>query len=77
MEELDVVDDLALQANNHNRAAKHSVNTARNINSNRSKTKIMKANIKNDKPITLKGKPPEEADSFIYVDSTIKKNGGT
>ena len=37
----------------------------------------MKANTKNNKPITLKGQPLEEADSFTYPGSTINKNGGT
>ena len=46
-----------------NRAAKHSVNTARTRHK-RSKTKIMKANTKNNNPITLNGEPLEETDSI-------------
>ena len=47
------------------------------LNINRSKTKIMKANTKNNNPITLNGEPLEETDSFTYLGSTINKNGGT
>ena len=35
----------------------------------------MKANTKNDNPITLKGEPLDETDSFTYLGSN--KNGGT
>ncbi|KAK2189281.1 hypothetical protein NP493_111g04041 [Ridgeia piscesae] len=48
----------------------NTVSTQLGININRSKTKIMKANTNNNKPITLKGEPLEETDSF-------NKNGGT
>ena len=37
----------------------------------------MKANTKNNNPITLNGEPLEETDSFTYLGSTINKNGGT
>ena len=37
----------------------------------------MKANTKNNNPITLNGAPLEETDSFTYLGSTINKNGGT
>ena len=37
----------------------------------------MKANTKNNNPITMNGEPLEETDSFTYLGSTINKNGGT
>ena len=37
----------------------------------------MKANTKNNNPITFKGEPLEDTDSFAYLGSTINKNGGT
>ena len=37
----------------------------------------MKANTKNNNPITLKGEPLEDTYSFAYLGSTINKNGGT
>ena len=55
----------------------NTVSTEPGLNINRSKTNIMKANTKNNNPITLNGEPLEETDSFTYVGSTINKNGGT
>ncbi|KAK2191106.1 hypothetical protein NP493_61g04015 [Ridgeia piscesae] len=37
----------------------------------------MKANTKNNNPITMNGEPLEETDSFTYLSSTINNNGGT
>ena len=45
------------------------------LNINRSK--VMKANIKNNNHITSGRKPLEETDSFVFLDSMIIKNGGT
>ncbi|KAK2175270.1 hypothetical protein NP493_740g01014 [Ridgeia piscesae] len=49
------------------------VSTQIGLNINRSKTRIMKANTKNNNPTTLKGEPLEKTDSFTYLGSTIKK----
>ena len=40
---------------------------------NRSKTKIMKANTKNNNAIAVNGEPLEDIDSFTYLGSTITK----
>ena len=75
-------DDLALLSHSHQQMQAKSellntVSTQLGLNINRSKTKIMKANTKNNNPVTLKGEPLEETDSFTYLDSTINKNGGS
>ena len=49
------------------------VSTQLGFNINISKTKIMKANTKNNNPITWNGEP---LDSFTYLGNTINKNGG-
>jgi hypothetical protein len=53
------------------------MSTQLGVNINRSKTRIMKANTKNNNPITMNGEPLEETDSFTYLGSTISNNGGT
>ncbi|KAK2185503.1 hypothetical protein NP493_232g00024 [Ridgeia piscesae] len=56
-----------------------TVSTQLGLNINRSKTKVMKANKKNNNPITMKGDPLEERKTeteFTYLGSTINKNGG-
>ena len=55
----------------------NTVSTQLGLIINRSKTMIMKANTKNNNPITLNGEPLEETDSFTYLGSTINTNGGT
>ena len=45
----------------------NTVSTQLGLNINRSKTKIKKANTKNNNPITLKGQPLEEMDSFMCI----------
>ncbi|KAK2190718.1 hypothetical protein NP493_73g05063 [Ridgeia piscesae] len=52
----------------------NTVSTQLGLNINRSKPKIMKTNTKNNNPITLKGEPLEETDSFTYLGSTIITN---
>ena len=55
----------------------NTVSTQLGLNINRSKTRIMKANTKNNNPITMNGEPLEETDSFTYLGSTFNKHGGT
>ena len=82
MEDLDFADDLTLLSHSHKQMQEkteqlNTVSIQLVLNINRSKTKIMKANTKNNNPITLNGEPLEETDSFTYLGSTINKNGGT
>ena len=82
LEDLDLADDLALLSHSHQQMQEtteklNTVSTQLGLNINISKTKIMKANTKNNKPITLNGEPLEETDSFTYLGSTINKNGRT
>ena len=55
----------------------NTVSTQLGLNVNRNKTRIKKANTKNNNTFTLNGEPLEETDSFTYLGSTINKNGGT
>ena len=81
MEDLDFADDLALLSHSHQQMQEktellNAVSTQIGLNINRSKTRIMKANTKNNL-ITMNGEPLEETDSFTYLGSTINKHGGT
>ena len=80
LEDLDFADDLALLSHSQMHEKTELLNTVLTqlgLNINRSKTNIMKANTKNNNPITMNGEPLEETDSFTYLGSTINKNGGT
>ena len=73
MEDLNFADDLALLSHSHQQMQEktellNTVPTQLGL-----KTKIMKANTKNNTPITLQGEPLEETDSFTYMDSTLNK----
>ncbi|KAK2183276.1 hypothetical protein NP493_316g02064 [Ridgeia piscesae] len=82
LEDLDFADDLALLSHSHQQMQEktellNTVSTQLGLNINRSKTtRIMKANTKNNNPITMNGEPLEETDSFTYLGSTINKHGG-
>ncbi|KAK2191066.1 hypothetical protein NP493_60g03025 [Ridgeia piscesae] len=82
LEDLDFADDLALLSHSHQQMQEktqllNTVSTQLGRNINRSKTRIMKANTKNNNPITMNGEPLEETESFTYLGSTINKHGGT
>ncbi|KAK2185049.1 hypothetical protein NP493_247g03088 [Ridgeia piscesae] len=82
LEDLDFADDLALLSHSHQQMQEktellNTVSTQLGLNINRSKTRIMKANTKNNHPITMNGEPLEETESFTYLGSTINKHGGT
>ena len=82
LDDLDFADDLALLSHSHQQMQEktellNTMSTQLGLNINRSKTMIMKANTKNNNPITMNGEPLEETDSFMYLGSTINKNGGT
>ena len=82
LEDLDFADDLALLSHSHQQMQEktellNTVSTQLGLNINRSKKRIMKANTKNNNPITMNGEPLEETDSFTYLGSTINKHGGT
>ncbi|KAK2189686.1 hypothetical protein NP493_99g00005 [Ridgeia piscesae] len=82
LEDLDFADDLALLSHSHQQMQEktellNTVSTQLGLNINRSKTRIMKANTKNNNPITMNGEPLEETESFTYLGSTINKHGDT
>jgi len=59
-----------------NTAAKHSINSA-STQHHHTQDKDYENQHKEQQPVTLNGEPLEETDSFIYMGSTINKNGGT
>ena len=72
LEDLDFADDLALLSHSHQQMQEktellNTVSTQLGLNINRSKTRIMKVNTKNDNPITMNGEPLEETDSFTWA----------
>ena len=78
LEDLDFADDLALLSHSHQQMQEktellNTVSTQLGFNINRSKTRIMKANTKNNNPIAMNGEPLEETN----LGSTINKNRGT
>ncbi|KAK2181583.1 hypothetical protein NP493_391g01000 [Ridgeia piscesae] len=78
LEDLDFADDLAFLSHSHQQMQEktellNTVSTQLGPNINRSKTRIMKANTKNNNPITLNGEPLEETVSFTYMGGTINK----
>ena len=82
LEDLDFADDLALLSHSHNhmqektdRLDKVSKSVGLNIHSG--KTKILRINTTSDLPITLRETPLEEVDSFMYLGSTVNREGGT
>ena len=82
LEDLNFADDLALLSHSHQQMQEktellNTMSTQLGLNINRSKTRIMKANTKNNNLITMNGEPLEETDSFTYLGSIINKHGGT
>ena len=78
LEDLVFADDLALYSHGYQQMQEkteplNTVSTQLGLNINRSKTKIMNANTKNDNPITSKGNPLKDTISFTYLSSTINK----
>ena len=82
LDDLDFADDLALLAHNQNqmqdktrRLETFSAKTGLKINLR--KTELIKINTTANTPITVGGKPIKEVESFVYLGSTITKQGGT
>ncbi|KAK2180266.1 hypothetical protein NP493_448g00014 [Ridgeia piscesae] len=72
LEDLDVADDLALLSHSHQQMQEktellNTVSTQLGLNINRSKTRIMKANTKNNNPITMNGDPLEETENHSHT----------
>ena len=79
---MDFDNDLALLAHNQNemqdktcRLETFSAKTSLRINLR--KTELMKINTNANTPITVGGEPIKEVESFLYLGSTITKQGGT
>ena len=82
LDDLDFADDLALLSHNHNQMqdkTNHLSTTSAGtgLMISKKKTQLMKINTTVDTPVTVGGKPIEEADSFVYLGSVVDKCGGT
>ena len=82
LDDMDFADDLALLSHSHEQMQEKTdllnlVSAQTGLNINMNKTKIMKANTKSKKVVTVGGKPLEETDCFTYLGSKINKTGGT
>ena len=82
LDDLDFADDLALLAHNQNqmqdktrRLEAFYAKTGLKINLR--KTELIKIDTTANTPITVGGKPIKEVESFVYLGSTITKQGGT
>ena len=82
LDNLGFADDLALLAHNQNqmqdktcRLETFSAKTGLRINLR--KTELIKINTTANTPITVGGEPIKEVKSFVYLGSTITKQGGT
>ena len=47
------------------------------LNIHRRKTKVSRMNTANTSPVSLRGEPIEDVDSFTYLGSIVGKTGGT
>lgn len=82
LEDLDYADDISLLAQTHedlqrriNKLAKCAAEVGLEININ--KTKVMRGNTNNTRPITIGDTSIEDVDKFNYLGSVITKEGGT
>ena len=82
LEDLDFADDLALLSHTQQQMQeKTSIVAATSarigLNIHKGKSKVLKVNATNAAPIMLEDEAIEEVDSFIYLGSTVDKQGGT
>ena len=82
LEDLDFADDISLLAHRHEDAqtklehvAEEAEKVGLQININ--KTEVMRVNNNRQEAIQLQGKEIKEADSFTYLGSVVRKDGGT
>jgi len=81
LDDLDFADDIALLAHNHRQMQEKTdiiEQTSRNIGLkiNKGKSKILRVKSKNTDPITVRGEPLEDVNSFCYLGSIINSEGG-
>ncbi|VDP73603.1 unnamed protein product [Schistosoma mattheei] len=81
-DDLDFADDLALLSHTHEqiqmkRSHIAAVSGSVGLNIHKGKTKVLKYNTENTKPITLDGETLEDVESFTYLGSIIDKQGGS
>ena len=82
LEDLDYADDFALLS--HSRAQMEDkttrladISSGVGLRINKDKSKVVRINTKDVRPVTVGGHPLEEVDSFIYLGSIVDKQGGT
>ena len=82
LDDLSYADDLALLIHNLRQLQEKTSDLDKNsaqpgLNIHRHKNKILRLNTTTEHPVTLRGEPPEDVESFSYLGSTIDKLGGT
>ena len=82
LEDLDYADDLALLS--HSRAQMQDkttrladISSGVGLRINKDKSKVVRINTNDVRPVIVGGHPLEEVDSFIYLGSIVDKQGGT
>ena len=81
LDDLDFADDIALLSHNHRQMQQKTdiiEDISRNIGLkiNRGKSKILRVKSKGTEPITVRGEPLEDVNSFCYLGSIVNKEGG-
>ena len=82
LDDLDFADDLALLSHTHGQMQDKTdtvddISASIGLNIHRGKSKVLKINSASTAPITLRGQPLEEVQSFTYLGSIINTIGGT
>ena len=82
LDDLGFADDLALLAHNQNQmqdktCSLETFSAKTGLRTSLRKTELIKINTTANTPITVGGKPIKEVESFVYLGSTITKQGGT
>ena len=82
LNDLDFADDLALLSHNRNQM-QEKTNSLENTSAgtglriNKQKTELMRINATASTPVTIKGEPIKEVESFVYLGSIVDRQGGT
>ncbi|VDO66887.1 unnamed protein product [Schistosoma curassoni] len=82
LDDLDLADDLTLLSHTHEQmqikiASVAAVSASVGLNIHKGKTKALKYNTENTKPITLDGETLEDVESFTYLGSIVNECGGS
>ena len=82
LDDLDFADDLALLSRNHSQMQDkttllETTSAGTGLKINRKKTELMKMNTAANAPVTVRGEPIREVESFVYLGSVVDQQGRT